>query len=132
MHDTLVITASDSTRKWEVQLRKGCVELAVLAALWEGRLYGLQVLRRLEYFSGMIVSEGTIYPLLNRLAAAGWVESEWQETSMGHPRRYYVLTQQGRNRVLQMSQTWSKLSGTIDQLLSRLEPCHAAPQPPRG
>ena len=45
----------DSTGKWEVQLRKGCIELAVLASLWDGRLYGLEMLRRLEYFSGLTV-----------------------------------------------------------------------------
>ena len=108
---------ADPTGKWEVQLRKGCIELAVLASLWDGRLYGLEMLRRLEYFSGLTVSEGTIYPLLSRLAAAGWVDSEWQETALGHPRRYYTLTEGGRGRIREMSQLWSKFSGNIDQLL---------------
>lgn len=126
MHDTLVtsisgtLNTSNSTLKWEVQLRKGCVELAVLASLWEGRLYGLQILRRLEYFSGLTVSEGTIYPLLSRLKAAGWVESEWQETPLGHPRRYYTLTPAGKDRIQEMSRSWSKLAGNINQLLHRL------------
>ena len=119
-HDTFVIAVSDSTLKWEVQLRKGCVELAVLASLWEGRLYGLQILRQLEYFSDLTVSEGTIYPLLTRLAAAGWVEAEWQDSSQGHPRRYYTLTESGRSRVLEMARSWSKLASNIDRLLVRL------------
>lgn len=112
--------ASDSTLKWEVQLRKGCVELAVLASLWDARLYGLQILRQLESFSGLTVSEGTIYPLLTRLAAAGWVEAEWQESSQGHPRRYYSLTPAGRTRLMEMTHAWSKLTSNIDQLLTRL------------
>lgn len=115
-----MIAVSDSTLKWEVQLRKGCVELAVLASLWEGRLYGLQILRQLEYFSDLTVSEGTIYPLLTRLAVAGWVEAEWQDSSQGHPRRYYTLTESGRSRVLEMARSWAKLASNIDRLLVRL------------
>lgn len=111
---------SDSTLKWEVQLRKGCVELAVLACLWDGRLYGLQILRQLEHFSGLTVSEGTIYPLLTRLAAAGWVEAEWEESPQGHPRRYYTLTQSGRGRAVELARAWTRLAANIDHLLARL------------
>lgn len=118
-HDSLVADTADSTGKWEVQLRKGCIELAVLASLWEGRLYGLEMLRRLEYFSGLTISEGTLYPLLSRLNTAGWVISEWQEAPLGHPRRYYTLTPRGRNRVQEMSRVWSGLTRNIDQLLER-------------
>ncbi len=107
----------DSTGKWEVQLRKGCIELAILASLWDGRLYGLEMLRRLEYFSGLTVSEGTLYPLLARLNASGWVISEWQDAPPGHPRRYYTLTPRGRRRTEKMSRVWSALTGNIDQLL---------------
>ena len=57
--------------KWEVQLRKGCLELAVLAALWSERLYGLEIMRRLEDGSGLVVPEGTVYPLLSRLKSEG-------------------------------------------------------------
>jgi len=121
LHDTFVTAASDSTLKWEVQLRKGCVELAVLASLWDSRLYGLQILRQLEYFSGLRVSEGTIYPLLTRLATAGWVEAEWEDSSQGHPRRYYTLTESGKSRVLEMARSWSKLASNIDRLLARLD-----------
>lgn len=110
---------ADSTGKWEVQLRKGCIELAVLATLLDGRLYGLEMLRRLEYFSGLTISEGTLYPLLNRLNAAGWVISEWQEAPLGHARRYYTLTPRGRKRIEEMSRVWSGLTRNIDHLLAR-------------
>jgi PadR family transcriptional regulator PadR len=118
LHDSLVADL-DSTGKWEVQLRKGCIELAVLASLWEGRLYGLEMLRRLEYFAGLTISEGTLYPLLNRLNTAGWVISEWQDAPLGHPRRYYTLTPRGRKRVEEMSRIWSGLTQNIDHLLAR-------------
>jgi len=64
---TQAVAEPESGDKWEVQLRKGCLELAILAALWGGKLYGLEILRRLESDSALIVSEGTVYPLLSRL-----------------------------------------------------------------
>jgi len=67
----------DASDKWEVQLRKGCLELAILATLWDGRRYGLEILRRLESDSDLVVSEGTVYPLLSRLKALELVRSEW-------------------------------------------------------
>ena len=106
--------------KWEVQLRKGCLELAILAALWGGRLYGLEILRRLEDDSDLIVSEGTIYPLLSRLKALGLVNSEWVESEGGHPRKYYALTKSGRQRALEMAGIWTRFSSSMRKLLSPL------------
>jgi PadR family transcriptional regulator PadR len=93
----------ESAEKWEIQLRKGSLELAILAALWEGRLYGLEILRHLETNSDMIVVEGTVYPLLTRLRGLGLVESEWVESEFGHPRKYYRLTAAGRQRAVEMA-----------------------------
>lgn len=106
--------------KWEVQIRKGCLELAILAALWSGKLYGLEILRRLADGSDLIVPEGTVYPLLSRLKAEGLLESEWVEADAGHPRKYYRLTAGGRRRALQMSRFWSTFSTNLDNLLAPL------------
>ena len=108
----------ESPDKWEVQLRKGCLELAILASLWEGKLYGLEILRRLESDSDLIVSEGTVYPLLSRLKALELVRSEWVESGSGHPRKYYALTPAGKRRVLEMAATWSRFSSSMDKLLA--------------
>jgi len=106
--------------KWEIQLRKGCLELAFLAALWDGKLYGLEILRRLESDSDLIVSEGTVYPLLSRLKALGLVQSEWVESDAGHPRKYYALTSAGRQRVRQMAGMWTRFSSSMSRLLAPL------------
>ena len=103
--------------KWEVQLRKGCLELAILAALWDGRGYGLEILRRLESDSDLIVSEGTVYPLLSRLKALGLVRSEWVESDAGHPRKYYQLTPAGRERATRMAETWTQFSAGLGCLI---------------
>ena len=112
--------AQETGDKWEVQLRKGCLELAILAALWDGRRYGLEILRRLESDSDLIVSEGTVYPLLSRLKALGLVRSEWVESGGGHPRKYYALRHAGKQRALEMSRTWARFSSSMTKLLAPL------------
>ncbi len=115
------VTANpDPTDKWEVQLRKGCLELAILAALWEGRLYGLEILRRLEEGSDLVIAEGTVYPLLTRLKAEGLLDSEWVEGEAGHPRKYYRLTPRGRRRALTMAVIWARFSEGMNGLLGPL------------
>jgi PadR family transcriptional regulator, regulatory protein PadR len=110
----------ESADKWEVQLRKGCLELAILAALWDGKLYGLEILRRLESDSDLIVSEGTVYPLLSRLKALGLVRSEWVESDAGHPRKYYALTATGKERAREMAGMWARFSSSMSKLLAPL------------
>ena len=111
----------ESSEKWEVQLRKGSLELAILASLWNGRLYGLEILRHLESSSELIVVEGTAYPLLNRLRALGLVETQWVESDSGHPRKYYSLTEAGRQRALEMNSIWARFSASMNNLLEPLE-----------
>jgi PadR family transcriptional regulator PadR len=113
----IVEPQQESADKWEVQLRKGCLELAILAALWGGKLYGLEILRRLENDSDLIVSEGTVYPLLSRLKALGIVQSEWVESDTGHPRKYYALTRAGKKRALEMGRIWTRFSSSMSKLL---------------
>lgn len=112
---------SRNADKWEVQLRKGCLELAILAVVWGGKRYGLEILRRLESDSDLIVSEGTVYPLLNRLKALGLVQSEWVESEGGHPRKYYSLTPAGMQRVREMGAIWDRFSSSMGRLLGPLK-----------
>lgn len=110
----------ESAEKWEIQLRKGSLELAILAVLWEAPLYGLEILRNLEASAGLVVVEGTVYPLLSRLRALGLVDSQWVESDSGHPRKYYRLTDAGRDRALEMSRIWARFSASMSNLLGPL------------
>jgi PadR family transcriptional regulator PadR len=110
-------TELESPDKWEAQMRKGCLEMAVLASLWSGRLYGLEILRVLERDSALVLSEGTIYPILNRLRGEGLVQSEWVEAEAGHPRKYYQLTIAGRDRAIRMAETWTQFSAGLGFLI---------------
>jgi len=120
MNDPLLDAAAIDLTKWTVQLRKGGLGLAVLAALWPGRLYGVEMLRRLELGGGIVVPEGTIYPLMNRLKTEGLISAEWVESDAGHPRKYYQLTASGRRHVAAMAAAWREFSGGLDVLLAPL------------
>src|SRR5215467_1723109 len=107
----------DTSDKWEAQVRKGCLEMAVLASLWNGRLYGLEILRVLERDSSLVLAEGTVYPILNRLRTEGLLQSQWVEAEAGHPRKYYELTPTGRERVTRMAETWTQFSAGLGRLI---------------
>jgi PadR family transcriptional regulator PadR len=107
----------DRGQHWEAQLRKGCLEMAILASLWQARLYGLEVLRSLAEKSQLEVAEGTLYPILSRLKAEGLLESEWVEAEAGHPRKYYWLTAAGRRRAREMAVAWNEFSGNLAVLV---------------
>lgn len=78
------------------QLRKGILELAIMAALYHQTHYGYSLVRNLAGSGSVELKEGTIYPILARLAREGLVHSEWMESSQGPPRKYYSLTANGR------------------------------------
>ncbi|HEY1938609.1 MAG TPA: PadR family transcriptional regulator [Candidatus Angelobacter sp.] len=103
--------------KWEAQLRKGCLELAILACLWDKRLYGLEILRGLEENSNLVMAEGTVYPILARLKEDGFLQSEWVESDAGHPRKYYWLTTPGRQKAVSMAQFWNSFTASLNGLL---------------
>jgi PadR family transcriptional regulator PadR len=110
-------TENASPDRWEAQLRKGALEMAALASLWQGRLYGLEIIRFLESHSRLVLAEGTIYPILNRLKVEGMLTSDWVEAEAGHPRKYYALTDTGRQRLRQMAEAWANFASGLSQLL---------------
>jgi PadR family transcriptional regulator, regulatory protein PadR len=107
----------DRGQHWEAQLRKGCLEMAILASLWQSRLYGLEILRALSEKSELEVAEGTLYPILSRLKAEGLLESEWVEAEAGHPRKYYWLTTPGRRRAREMAGAWNEFAEKLTALV---------------
>lgn len=111
---------SEPTENWETQIRKGWLELAILASLWGEELYGLEIIRRLEAHSDLLLAEGTIYPILGRLKRDGLIDSKWVEAEAGHPRKYYWLTAAGRRRVVAMARYASTFLGRIESLIQPL------------
>ncbi len=103
------------------QFRKGAVELAILALLSGGELYGAEIVDRLAQLPGLAVTSGTVYPLLGRLKKTGLVDSVWRESPVGPPRKYYRLAEAGRRDLTEMSASWRDLSTAIDALLGGVD-----------
>jgi PadR family transcriptional regulator PadR len=98
-----------------VQLRKGILELAVMGVLFHDRHYGYSLIRVLTEQGSISLKEGTIYPILGRLAEDGLVRSEWVESDQGPPRKYYALTPSGRKLYADLRKEFDVLVSLINQ-----------------
>jgi PadR family transcriptional regulator PadR len=101
---------------WLEQLRRGGLELAILLVLSTRRAYGLQIIRELEEGTDLVVTEGTVYPILGRLTRDGVLAAEWENEGSAHPRKYYGLTATGRARLADMVAHWDAFARKIDRL----------------
>ena len=101
---------------WTTQLRKGLLELAILNVLGAGALYGYEIVRRLGDADSLVITEGTVYPILSRLRNEQYVESYIEESTSGPPRKYYRLTARGRSELRKMNEHWERLYEGIGQL----------------
>ena len=95
------------------QLRKGILELAILASLSRGRHYGYSLAKTISGDRDIDLTEGTIYPILARLAKESLVQSEWVESSQGPPRKYYTLTLKGEEAFRLLEEEFRKLAAIV-------------------
>ena len=102
---------------WQEQLRRGTLELAVLLAVAPEPRYGLEIIRHLE-FADLVLTEGTIYPLLARLEREGLVKAEWVEGEGPRARKYYQLTATGRTRMKKMALEFRAISAGMEQMIA--------------
>ena len=103
------------------QMRRGTLEYCILALLRKGDRYAFDLVRELAALDGMVTSEGTIYPLLSRLRRDGLVESNWQESPSGPPRRYYRLTNAGRDALDAFRVEWRRFRDAVDHFVERTD-----------
>lgn len=99
----------------ETQMRKGLLVYCVLLLLKDGKVYTSEIIRAL-HDAELIVVEGTLYPLLNRLAKEGLLAYEWQESEQGPPRKYYWLTDDGKGLLKALKQSYHKLHVSVNTL----------------
>ena len=100
-------------------MRRGTLQYCVLSLLADEERYGFDLVRGLAELDGMVTSEGTIYPLLSRLRRDGLVESNWQESPSGPPRRYYRLTNAGRAALDAFRLEWRRFRDAVDNFVER-------------
>ncbi|MFM8346488.1 MAG: PadR family transcriptional regulator [Bacteroidota bacterium] len=92
----------------QIQMKKGILEFCILQIISRGEVYASDMLEELTR-ARIIVVEGTLYPLLSRLKNAGLVDYKWVESKSGPPRKYYTLTDSGRNFLHGLRDTWQEL-----------------------
>lgn len=107
--------------RWETQLRKGVVELAVLAAIGRGETYGYRIVEQLRGLDGLALTESTVYPVLTRLAGDGALAVRLEPSPAGPPRRYYRLTKDGQDRLRRLAEGWRAVSGSLATLLEGVQ-----------
>ena len=100
----------------QVQMRKGILEFCILHIIARGEVYASNMLDELTAAKIMVV-EGTLYPLLTRLKNAGLLDYKWVESSSGPPRKYYVLTDAGRQFLIELQITWDELAESVNQIV---------------
>lgn len=105
--------------KWDVQLRKGTLELVILAALHQKERYGLELLKYLHSFETMQITEGTLYPLMDRLKRDGLIDAYWHQEGDSRPRKYYLLTETGRHKQQVLVERWRRSVLDIENILSQ-------------
>jgi len=80
------------------------------------RLYGYDIVRRLRETDALVVSEGTVYPILSRLRREGFVETTIEESTEGPARKYYTVSEKGRHILARMNDCWTRMKAGADKL----------------
>jgi len=97
------------------QMRKGVLEYCILSVLDKNDAYASELINKLKD-ARIIVVEGTLYPLLTRQKNQGMLTYRWEESTQGPPRKYYSLTNKGRDVLREMDKAWKEIVETIDIL----------------
>src|SRR5258707_10831754 len=99
------------------ELRRGVLGPCVLALLESRPRFGLELVRDLASAGGVLTSDGTVYPLLNRLRDAGLVTSQWQASEGERARRYYSITQAGGQNLAAFRGDLGQFAATVSHVL---------------
>jgi len=101
----------------KAQMRKGVLELCILAILSRGEKYPSDIIEVMKE-SHLLIVEGTLYPLLTRLKNDGLLTYRWVESTSGPPRKYFTLTDDGRKFLAEMSAAYRELNISVDKILN--------------
>jgi PadR family transcriptional regulator PadR len=101
---------------WQTQLRKGLLELVVLNMLKGEPCHGYEMVQKLKKLQGLKIREGNIYPILARLQTDGLIKSTEKSSPEGPPRKYFELTQSGKEYLEKMNSHWETVQQNIEQI----------------
>ena len=97
------------------QMRKGVLEFCILSIIQQGEVYPSDIVEKMK-LANLHILEGTLYPLLTRLKNAGLLNYRWVESISGPPRKYFVMTDEGKSAFGILLQTWKEMTTAVDQL----------------
>lgn len=107
----------------KAQMRKGVLEYCILSVLKDNDAYVAEILETLKD-AKLLVVEGTIYPLLTRLKNAGLLSYRWEESTGGPPRKYYELTDIGKDFLKELTFTWDELQTAVTKVTTKKDRNH--------
>ena len=96
----------------QTQMRKGILEYCILSIIAKGEIYASDIIAELRK-AQLLVVEGTLYPLLTRLKNNGLLTYTWVESTSGPPRKYYLLSEEGKLVLTQLDKTWQELAFAV-------------------
>jgi PadR family transcriptional regulator, regulatory protein PadR len=99
----------------KAQMKKGVLEFCILSILENKDYYASDIINALKE-AEMIVVEGTLYPLLTRQKNAGLLNYRWEESTQGPPRKYYTLTDKGKEALIDLKKSWEELVSAVNSI----------------
>lgn len=102
----------------KAQMRKGTLEFVILLLIAREPIYASDIIKELKK-AELLVVEGTLYPLLSRLKNAELLDYSWQESKSGPPRKYYSLTEKGKETLSQLMKTWEELNKSVSAIIKK-------------
>ena len=97
----------------KAQMRKGILEFCILTIVSKGDTYSSDIIKEMKD-AKLIIVEGTLYPLLTRLKNAGLLTYKWEESTLGPPRKYYRITEEGTSFLSDLVTTWDELVNSVN------------------
>lgn len=112
---SIILTTDMNIENAKSQMRKGMLEYCILLLLEKQPAYTSDIIQRLKE-AELLVVEGTLYPLLTRLKNDGLLSYQWQESTQGPPRKYYLLTTEGKTFLHELDKAWEEIAATVNYL----------------
>lgn len=103
-----------------LDLLQGTLDLLILKTLALGPQHGWGISQRIQQISENVlrVNQGSLYPALQRLETAGWIESEWSTSDNNRQAKFYQLTRTGARQLKDETQQWQRMTGAVAKILA--------------
>ena len=122
MHFKSIVMDIQNTQS---QMRKGVLEFCILSIIQQGEVYPSDIVEKMKA-ANLHILEGTLYPLLTRLKNAGLLNYRWVESISGPPRKYFVMTEEGKAAFEVLLKTWNEMTNSVNELIQNTHPINSS------